>query len=75
MDRSCIKIIHGKTGIKKRSIKKYIQQYQGEIQNMFMITFVLNNNKESVCIRCNNAETAFENIDGNATIIHWEKLY
>lgn len=42
---------------------------------MFMITYILNNQKESKCVICSNLETAIESVDGNATLVGWEKLY
>jgi hypothetical protein len=42
---------------------------------MFMITYILNGKKDSLCVRCSNIETAYESVSGEATILECEKLF
>lgn len=42
---------------------------------MFMITYILNGVRNSLCVQCKNAETAVNKIDGDAEILEIEKLY
>jgi hypothetical protein len=42
---------------------------------IFMITYILNNKKDSLCVLCKNAETAVNKIDINAKILEIEKLF
>lgn len=42
---------------------------------MFMITFVLNGIKDSLCVICSNIDIAINEIDGSAKILEIEKLY
>jgi hypothetical protein len=42
---------------------------------IFMITFMLNGKKDSLCVVCKNAETAVNKVSGNAKILEIEKLY
>lgn len=42
---------------------------------MFLITYILNGEKEDLCVLCDNIEEGIELIDNEAKIIGWEKLY
>lgn len=45
------------------------------VQHMFMITYILNNIKDSKCVISGNIDTAIEAIDGDAKILEIEKIY